>query len=532
MHTAADVLLAEFTADAARGNAGAALARLHTRLAAPPAPLQVWLDAVTGLLRNGFAAGAAELAGDALSHFPQNPQLHYWRGNALRVAGQFADAEHELRELLRVNPDHRDAALSLAFMLREQGRYGAAAQAMIDSVHARHAAAAEILATLGFLRECGAFEAACTLAEAAHSRWPDNAELAALAGEFALVLGRFESAQQHLRAAVQRDPRKGASWLRLSHSQRFTQRSDADLLHLEAAWQDYGLDAQTRICAGFAFGKALDDVADYAGAARVLREANALARKHTPWDAGAWDAFVARQLDAPISTRSGTDFSPVFVIGLPRTGTTLAATLLARDAQLRDRGELNWIAAMYAHLDAQQALHDPDALAVTANLVATHMRRDDAPAHWYLDKNPLNFRYLGLIAALFPRAKIVHCRRQPRDAALSLWMQHFDSPDTAFAYDFASLAAFARGYERLMAHWRATLPLPIFDLDYEQLAGAPEQTLPRLAQFIGSSATAAAPAHNAIATASVWQARQPVYASSIARWERYAPHLPELSALF
>jgi tetratricopeptide (TPR) repeat protein len=529
----ADILLAEFAAEAARTGDVAALALLHLRLVNPPAPLQLWIDLAAGLLRSGFAFAAAELAGSALRHFPQNAQLHYWRGNALRVSGQLADAERELRELLRLHPDHREAALSLAFMLREQGRYDAAAQTMITSARARAGTAAETLATLGFLRECGAFEAAHELAEHACTRWPESAELAAAAGEFALVLGHFEPAQTHLRSALQRDRRKASSWLRLSHCRRFTTRDDADVQRFEAAWHDNALDAQARICAGFALGKALDDLTDYAGAANVLREANALARRQAPWDMHAWDEFVAQQVTAPaITAGSDANFAPVFIIGLPRTGTTLAATLLARDPQLRDRGELNWIGAMHAHLSAQQALHDAQALEITASLVATHMRRDDAPAHWYLDKNPLNFRYLGLIAALFPRAKIVHCRRDARDTALSLWMQHFDGPEMNFAYDFASIVAFARGYERLLAHWRDTLTLPIFELRYEQLVSTPDETLQELTHFIGcTSATSAGSSRAAIATASVWQARQPIHTHSIARWEHYAPHLPEMADL-
>ena len=528
-----EAALAEVAAEAARHGEAATLPRLLERLHARPLLDDEWTMAVGALLRGGFSAAASETAGVALRHFPQNPQLHYFHGNALRLCGRFDAAERELRALLRHQPRHRDAALSLAFMLREQGRYDAAVQVLLDSTRARHADAAETLATLGFLRECGAFGAAHALAQQARARWPGNAEIAASAGEFALAAGAFETAQACLRAVLEDDPRKGASWLRLSRCQRYTDRDDAELQRYRRAWQNTGAHAQTRACIGFALGKALDDVGDLADAARVLGEANALVRATQPWDRGAWDAFVARQLAQPAPRiSSGHDFEPLFVVGLPRTGTTLATTLLARDAQLRERGELNWIGAMQAHLDEQAATHDPAALQATAQLVALHMRRDDAPARVYLDKNPLNFRYLGLIAALFPRAKIVHCRRNLRDTALSLWMQHFDHADAGFAYAFDDIAHYARSYERLMRHWRATLALPVFELDYEALVGDRAATLARLAEFTGSRVPLGAAAQPAaIATASVWQARQPLHSDSIGRWRRYAPLLPALAEL-
>ena len=524
-----DTLLAEFGADAGRHGEGAALSQLQERLRGHDAT--AWALAVAGLLRAGFSAAAGAAATSALRHFPQNPQLHYWHGNVLRVEGRVAEAEQVLRDLLRAAPQHRDAALSLAFMLREQGRYAAAAQVLVASTNARAPDRVEIQATLAFLRECGAFDAALTLAQAARAHWPDSVEIAALVGEFALALGQFDLAAECLRQTLPADPRRGASWLRLSRCQRYRERGDADVMRFEAAWNAPQPDAQTRTCIGFALGKARDDLGDFAGAAQVLREANALARAATPWDRAAWEAFVAQQMAwTPVGPVVDDGFTPLFIVGLPRTGTTLAATQLARAADVRDRGELNWIGAMHAHLSAQDALHDSEALRATAALVAIHMRRDDAPARWYLDKNPLNFRYLGLIAALFPRARIVHCRRDRRDTALSLWMQHFDHPDAAFAYAFDDIAAYARGYDALMTHWRATLRLPLFELDYEALVTDAEGTLARLTEFLGGARVAPDAASTAIATASVWQARQPVHRESIERWRQYVPHVPELAS--
>jgi tetratricopeptide (TPR) repeat protein len=537
MHANAETLLAEFRAHAARAGEDAALTSLVHHLREPLAAPDVWAAVIAGALRGAFATTANQIVDHALHFFPHHPQVRYWHGNVLRVGLRGSEAEQAFRLLLREHPTHREAALSLAFLLREQGRTNAAAQVLFDSTRTRNGDVTECLATLSFLRECAAFGAARELASAARARWPQNADIAALAGEFALALGQFDAARENLRIALDLNPRKGASWLRLSHCQRYTDGDEADIQRFEEARHNTVLDSSTRACVGFALGKAQDDLADYGSAATVLREANALARAGSGWSNDSWNAFVDWQMSASTAhLGDNRDFEPVFVVGLPRTGTTLAATLLARDPQLRDRGELNWIGAMHDHLAAQDAMHDAEALRIAADLISNQMRRDDAPARWYLDKNPLNFRYLGLIAALFPRAKIIHCRRDPHDTALSLWMQHFDHADSGFAYDFADIAAYARGYERLMTHWRSTVTLPIFDLDYEALVSDTTPTLHRLAQFLGADAMAISSptpmSSTAITTASVWQARQPLYQSSVARWRRYAPFLPELTAHF
>ncbi|HET8941124.1 MAG TPA: sulfotransferase [Rudaea sp.] len=440
--------------------------------------------------------------------------------------------------MLRIAPQHREAAFSLAYMLREQGRMQAAAEAVIGCLLARSDNADDTVAALIFLRECGAHGRALPIAQTGVSRWPDNAEIAALAGEFALAIGEFRYARQYLRATLELDAGKSASWLRLAYCQHFAHRNDADFGRIERAWNDCGFDPRSRMCAGFALAKALDDLCDYEHAAKVMREANAMAKATLQGRDANWSEFLERRINErplPQMDVAG-DFAPIFIVGLPRTGTTLTATILSRNHDVRDRGELNWIAAMYAHLLAQGKLHDRAALSAVARFVTQQMRRDDTPARWYLDKNPLNFRYLDFIAALFPQAAIIHCRRNLRDTALSLWSQHFAHEDLGFSYDFTDIAQFARGHDDLMAHWRAVLELPILDLEYEALATDPRSAIDNVTRALGMPEPSAevdeTSSPRMIATASVWQARQPVYTSSIGRWKRYAAYVPELEALF
>ncbi len=463
-------------------------------------------------------------------------ESHYQRGNALRTAGRYAEAETALRDALRLDPAHRGATYSLAFMLREQGRVYAAAEAVAAWVERTELALDDTLATLGFLLECATLAPAQALARSALLRWPADARLAARAGEIALALGEFDEAATALRDALDRDPNLSAAWLRLAHCRRYTRSDDPDLQRFEHAWADSQLMPPARTSAGFALGKVLDDLGDYARAARVLRAANAQAQATAPWSRAAWRGEIEARLAAspPPALAAHSDFVPIFVVGLPRSGTTLIASTLGSFDGVRDRGELNWIAALHAHLHTHGQMHDTAALAQIAALIRAQMRRDDAPVRCYVDKNPLNFRYVDFILALFPNARIVHCRRGPRDTALSQWMQHFAGEDMGYSHEFADIALVARDEAALMAHWRMR-GIDLLDIDYETFVADPAAQRARLAQFIGADnavSSERATAAETIQTASVWQVRQPVHQRSIGRWRDYAPHLPELEALF
>jgi tetratricopeptide (TPR) repeat protein len=530
-----EFLLQRFIAAAPTGPQS--LRDLIAALSASARTPENWRDVAVGMIRAGFAEPAAFLLEAGMAQFPASVDLRYWRGNAWRLCARFDRAEVDYRDVLRTEAGHRDAALSLAFMLREQGRIQAAVDVIMASQRTRSADVAETKSSLSFLRECGAYVQAHELARTACARWPADADFAALAGEFALALGRFDEAQTDLRTALAANADKSASWLRLAYCHRFESSADGDIALMRSAYDRADLSAITHTCLGFALGKACDEIGEFESATSFLREANRAASATAKWDASAWSRFVDVRLSAiPVPKGNANEFDPVFVVGLPRTGTTLVATLLDREYGVRDRGELNWIDGMFRHLDRNGQLLDRSAIEATARLVEAQMRRDDAPARFYLDKNPQNFRYLDLIAAMFPRAKIIHCRRGARDTALSLWMQHFAHDDVGYSYDFAAIADFARGYRRLMEHWRKTLRVAVFDLDYEKLATDASRTMSSLAEFLGAAprqdlgGPAASP--TAIATASVWQARQPVNPRSIGRWRNYAPYIAELERLF
>lgn len=521
-----------------QGRPGPAVQQFLGRLEVGKAGIQQWIQSAEDLLRNGHAVAAGLLLEAGLNRWATATTLRYLYGVALRLSGHVREAEQMFREVIAAEPSHADAPLALAFMLREQGRLAAASDTVL-ALWRRHARTRMgDFRTLRFLQECQRHAVAEEISQSILDAHPRDAELLAITGEISLVLGRFGSARRRLRLAVELDPRLAAAWLRLAHTHKFTRADDPDLELLDETQQRSDLGDAAELCAAFGLAKALDDLGERARAAQVLRKANARTRALFPWDARGWQRFVEMQqrarvpLPLPVDERT----VPVFVVGLPRSGTTLVASQLAKHADVCNRSELNWIAALAAQLGPAPGA---GAMTTAAHLYRNQLRQDDAPARCYIDKNPLNFRHLGLIAAMFPNARIIHCRRDLRDTALSLWTQHFAHDDMNWAYDFGDIGAYARGYQTLMEHWRKVLPLRVLELDYETLVGNTAASMTRLHTFLGlppAEKTADKPtrsdgARDAIATASVWQARQGVYASSVGRWKAYAPLLPELEKL-
>ncbi len=455
---------------------------------------------------------------------------------ALWQRNQVAGAEAILREAHACAPAREDTATLLAEVLRSQGRFSAASQVLHDLCRANVFEPSLCVRAAHFAQQCdrhGIARAICDGALAGGMATPD---LLVVAGHLARESGDFSTARAHYLAALdagidlERNHVLGA----LANTQRYVDPEAPEIARFAAHFADSRCSPRSRASAGFALAKTQNDLADYSTAAVTLREANALVHAPKSWDAAAWRRFVAaRQSEsvAPAGAASKRDFAPVFVVGVPRSGTTLTASLLARATGARDRGELRVLRFIADQLVAGGHVANPAALAEAGNLYRTLAVQDDAPARWYIDQDPLNFRYLDIAAAMFPQARVIHLRRDPRDTVLSLWSQDFAHPDMAFAYDFEDMAAYMEGHDALMHHWKKALRIPIHELDYEALVTDTDATLASLCDFIGASVEKPGHSHESVPvqSASVWQARQPVYKTSLGRWRHYAPYVPELA---
>lgn len=290
---------------------------------------------------------------------------------------------------------------------------------------------------------------------------------------------------------------------------------------------------------GYALGKVLEARGAHDGAMARWQDANSARRRV----AGEPDpAAIERRVDALVAAHPAGVFdaapaSPaaaddrfVFVVGMPRSGTTLTEQILASHPAAHGCGELPDMTMLQRRFGDAPAT--PGAVAeCVARFTAAATRHAPAGARRLVDKEPLDFLNLGLVARLFPRARVVWCRRDPRDVATSIFGENF-ALDEPWATRLDAIGHFILAQDRLMRHWQAVLPLPILAFGYEDLVEAPEAQARRLVEFAGlpwDPACLAFHAHaRAVQSPSRWQVREPVHARSVGRWRRHADALAPL----
>ncbi len=360
-------------------------------------------------------------------------------------------------------------------------------------------------------------------------------------------LGEFDEARAHYSGVLARHPRPSKVLYNLVQITKFRDSDRPRLNEWTSIAQGAIRSDEDRIHLSFALGKALDDLGDYDDAWRHFTAGNNLVA--TGFDPDSHE----RRIDATIAqftaqflrdrvAGSSESESPVFIVGMPRSGTSLVEQILSAHPQVHARGERRELGALIAARAASLDCSIPEAAAS----LTPHQTQELADAYFtsvapdlsalrFTDKMPANFLHLGWIALLFPRARIIHVRRDPRGVCLSCYQQHFTAR-LAFAYRLEHLARYWIAYDRLMTHWRQALPLPLCEVDYESIVAAPEETSRRLVEFCGLEwSPACQSSHeqkNAVTTASQWQVRQPIYQSSRARWRNYVAHLQPLLEAF
>jgi tetratricopeptide (TPR) repeat protein len=384
-------------------------------------------------------------------------------------------------------------------------------------------------------------EAHCRRALQINPTWPAALVLQA---KFYADKGQFREAEALLEQVIARNPDSPEAWGGIPHLRKMRADDDAWLNGARRIVERSlppGPEARLR----FAIGKCLDDVQDYPGAFENYRRANELVKTYRPnHDMRA----LTRTVDLIIrsfglSWASGSrgdgirSTRPIFIVGMPRSGTTLAEQILAAHPAVCGANELGyWGVVSSAYLAAMSAGENlcgriqglaEDYLRLLAGL--------STDAERVVDKMPVNFMSMGLIHAALPDARFIHMRRNPIDTCLSIYFQDFDATYT-FANDLGHLAHYYAEYVRVMEHWRSVVPADrILDVSYEELVDDHESGSRRMLAFVGLAWDPAClnfhEAHRTINTASNWQVRQKINKSSVERWRNYEPFIGPLMDL-
>ncbi len=350
----------------------------------------------------------------------------------------------------------------------------------------------------------------------------------------------------HLREALEIEPENAvAHWLLASNDSRPLE--NRSVKKVEALLADEQRSEEDRCFLHFALASSFDKAGDCDRAIKHAHQANQLKKRQLQlrgyrFDRAAQAAFVDEMiaLYTPEFFAAEREFGnesrlPVFIVGMPRSGTTVVEQILASHSQVFGAGELNEMTAVHPRLlkqfEAQPTARDEMATTVrsVSQAYLQLLEHLGGSALRVIDKMPTNFQYLGMIAALYPNAHVVHCVRDRRDVLLSCYFQNFSSETLSFACDMDDLAAYFQEYERLMNHWRSVLPLKIHEVSYEQLVREQEQVSRELIASCGLCWEAGCldfhKTKRTITTASASQVREPLHTQSVARWRRYEPHI-------
>ncbi len=555
----------------------------------PAAPQQVapLLALATQLLRAGRPAGAIAPLREAAQLQPSDPIIQHDLGLACLEVGHIPDAIAALQRAVASNPRYTDAYFRLGIALEKLGDMGGAivaydrATELLPSLTEAWYRAGALVYTLGHRDEAiGCFRrAAATGGNTSFGRLgkaralltedrnqeaelvlrktvardPQNAMAHDLLGNLLSEFGRFDEARECFQRAVTIAPLLAGSYYDLVRCRRVTSDDDGLLERMEAALATPGLEAAQRLRLHLAIGKAADDLGDYALAMQHFDAAAAVRRDSVSFNSAAFsieiDRMIARctsELIARAPQVGNCDATPVLILGMPRSGTTLVEQIVSMHPEVGAGGELNFWnerGAAWHRSDAPESAADgnetpfvaKEFLAKAAEDYLGELRAIAPKAARVTDKMPFNFIWAGLIHLAFPRAIIIHCRRAAVDTALSIHQTHFH-PGLAFPTGGAELVAYFRSYQRITDHWRSVLPADRFlEVDYENLTSAPEPVIRRIIAACGLAWHDAClrPESNprAVKTPSKWQTRQPIYRTSVARWRRYEPWLGPLRAL-
>lgn len=506
-------------------------------------------------LTQGRLEDAGALFARALSISPDQPHIHNNFGLALAGLGRFAEAAHHYDEALRMVPHYADAWLNLGKLRQDEGRLDNAAHCYQQALKAapdmseahnnlgnvHHRTGQVDLALVSYTR---AVEANPKYVEALFNKAIMQAEV-----------GQIDDAIDSYHAVIEAESDHVEAICGLGEAlETIGQDAEAEACYRRASTiRPRQLPEEREARMHYMLGRSFDRLKDYDRAFAEFKAANelqlaALRRSGRAYDRTAQEQLVDRIMEAfqvgPANEWTGlgvSDDLPIFVLGMPRSGTTLAEQILASHPEVHGAGELMEIPQASQRLAKDSAWPDgidrlDHSLASTlADDYLTALRKKASSVRHIVDKLPTNFLFIGLIRALMPNATIVHMRRDPLDNCISNYFRNFGEA-VPHNHDLGDLGHYFRQYKQLMGHWDAVFPGAIFHLDYEELVREQEATSRALIARCGLEWDDRCLEFHAtdrtVQTASYLQVRRPIYGDSMARWRHYEQHLgPLRSAL-
>ncbi|HEY1922723.1 MAG TPA: tetratricopeptide repeat protein [Tepidisphaeraceae bacterium] len=494
-------------------------------------------------------------------------------GNALKEKGELEATIVAYQQAVALRPGWAMPCLNIGQLLREYGRFEEACLAFEQAARCEpeNADAHNCLAMA--LAELQRFKEAWTALDHAAALAPDSVGTHEARGKILLFSGHGAEAVDSFRRAVEIAPDSALGWMNLSRALRqigrfneaaesfrelLARRPEAvqayslmaglgetadatEMARLRASANDPQTSMRDRAALGFALGKMLDKADHFDEAFEHYARANSLVLEMRGAVGERYSSeLFAKRVDESIATFTPDFFLrvkdwgdaselPVFIVGMPRSGTSLVEQIASSHPDVFGAGELRDIGDLTNSLDLTQG--EPGAIKEAAGKQLDRLKALGGAALRVIDKMPANVECLGLIATLFPSARIILCRRDARDTCLSCFFQQF-SAGNLFSFDLAQCGRHHVQVDRLMSHWVKVLPMRMLEVQYEELVGDLEGQSRRVIEFLGLPWNAACldfhRTERTVLTSSDWQVRQPIYTRSVGRWKNYERYLGPL----
>jgi tetratricopeptide (TPR) repeat protein len=482
--------------------------------------------------------------GQAIELNPGDTTALNYLGSVLRDLGRRRDAAMAFERAIAVNPSSAESHCHLGDVLFEMRRLDAAMDHYRRALTLQPTYAPAHLSigiALRQQRHPADAEASC---RAALDIDPNYVEALSFLGELRADRGEFAEAEELFAKAIAIDPEFYSAFAGIATHRKMT-IADSDWRRGVETLLRKRLPLNAEVSLRYALGKYFDDVRQYDDAFGHYAQANELTKRYgTTYDRTQFSALVTRIIGRfqpefireCHTTASAADL-PIVIVGMPRSGTSLAEQILASHPAVFGAGELTFWHGAYRRLEQTAADGAPDG-SLLADMARNYLERLTSLGNGSLrviDKMPANFLYAGLIHAVFPNARIIHMQRHPLDTCLSIYFQNFFNIG-AYANDLDNLAHYYREYLRLTAHWRATLPASaLLEVPYEALIEDQEGWTRRMLDFVGLPWDPKCLEFHAtdrvVITASKWQVRQKINTASAGRWRNYEKYVGPLQGL-
>ena len=471
-------------------------------------------------------------------------------GQLLEQRGCRKEACHHHKQAVTAEPENSNYWRDLGVCLRRLGEYRAAVITLEKAVALCPNEASHYRELAWAHSSANDVVAAITALDEAIRLRPDFVMLHFDKGCQLQYRGEFDAARACFEEALHLDPDLLEVHYQMIQMGMTATDEETVAVQLEAALAEPNMTPRRRSISLFTLAKLRERRRDYDAAFHLYAAANDAIKAFGEFDRAQCQSFF----DASIAGFTSETFErlknagsssnlPVFIVGMPRSGTTLVEQIISSHPQAFAGGELNKFGQIADALTEQRsathryprdaAMLEPARLSEMGRHYLAHLQELAPPdAVRFTDKRPFNFYHVGLIAALFPNARIINCRRDPMDTCLSCYFQNFTGPGARFSNDLGDLGFLYRQYQRVMDHWRTVLPTPIFDVDYDDLIQNQEAVSRHLVDFVGldwdDRCLKFHENGRSVMTASQAQVRQPMYTSSLGKWHHYERHLGPL----